>query len=83
MVTGVSLAVILAVLLSGVSIGFIVASVLTAGKIADLRADNSTLSRNLDKTQQELSRTRARLERLTDRDPATGRFARREPREAV
>lgn len=83
MVTGVSLAVILAVMLSGASIGFIVASMLTAGKIADLRADNSMLSRNLDKTQQELSRTRARLERLTDRDPATGRFVRREPREAV
>lgn len=83
MVTGVSLAVILAVMLSGAGIGFIVASMLTAGKIADLRADNSMLSRNLDKTQQELSRTRARLERLTDRDPETGRFVRRETGEAL
>ena len=83
MVTGVSLAVILAVLLSGASIGFIIASMLDAGQVADLRADNLMLSLNLDKMQQELSRTRARLERLTDRDPATGRFVRREPREAV
>lgn len=83
MVTGVSLAVILAVLLSGASIGFIIASMLAAGQVADFRADNLMLSCNLDKMQQELSRTRARLERLTDRDPATGRFVRREPREAV
>ena len=83
MVTGVSLAVILAVLLSGASIGFIIASMLAAGQVADFRADNLMLSLNLDKMQQELSRTRARLERLTDRDPATGRFVRREPREAV
>jgi len=83
MASWLSLAVILAVLIAGAGIGFIVASMLTAGKIADLRAYNSMLSRNLDKTQQELSRTRARLERLTDRDPETGRFVRREPREAV
>lgn len=83
MASWLSLAVILAVLIAGAGIGFIVASMLTAGKIADLRAYNSMLSRNLDKTQQELRRTRARLERLTDRDPETGRFVRREPREAV
>jgi dynactin complex subunit len=56
---------------------------LAAGKIEDLRADNSMLSSNLDRTQKELGRTRARLERLTDRDPETGRFVRREPGEAV
>ena len=85
MASWLSLAVILDVLIAGAGagIGFIVAGMLAAGKIEDLRADNSMLSRNLDKTQQELRRTRARLERLTDRDPETGRFVRREPREAV
>lgn len=85
MASWLSLAVILDVLIAGAGIGFIVAGMLAAGKIEGLRADNSMLSRNLDKTQQELRRTRARLERLTDRDrdPETGRFVRREPREAV
>lgn len=83
MASWLSLAVILAVLIAGAGIGFIVAGMLAAGKIADLRADNSMLSHNLDRTQKELSRTRARLERLTDRDPATGRFVRRETGEAL
>ena len=76
MASWLSLAVILAVLIAGAGIGFIVAGMFAAGKIEDLRADNSMLSSNLD-------RTRARLERLTDRDPETGRFVRREPGEAV
>lgn len=83
MASWLSLAVILAVLIAGAGIGFIVAGMFAAGKIEDLRADNSMLSSNLDRTQKELGRTRARLERLTDRDPETGRFVRREPGEAV
>lgn len=79
---GIPLMAIVVILVVGVSIGFMLAAIFTAGKIVDIRMQTDRLRSELDCEILAHDETRAKLVRLTDRDER-GRFVRREAREAI
>jgi len=79
---GIPLMAIVVILIAGISVGFMLAAVFTAGTINDLRTQADNLRAELCSEIAAHNTTRARLVRLTDRDER-GRFVRREAREAI
>lgn len=79
---GIPLMVIVVILVVGVSIGFMLAAIFTAGAVEDNRVQMNRLRSELNHEIRAHDETRAKLVRLTDRDER-GRFVRREAREAI